>query len=131
MQATIEKLQKQTQLARGASKQEKERAALLRNLLQPAKKIRTSVKKLHRAAGKLEMVCACRNRLCERAVEWVDAVILLENDQELAYPPLLGTGGGEGRLEYTNAFMGCLVDLLLSPEAKASRRDFAPQRLVR
>jgi CRISPR-associated protein Csx17 len=52
----------------------------------------------------------CRNRLSDGAVSWLDAAfILTENGPQ--YPPLLGTGGNDGRLDFTNNFMQRLVDV--------------------
>ena len=53
----------------------------------------------------------CRNEFPEAALEWLDAVYVL-TDQGAKYPPLLGTGGIDGRLEFTNNFMQRLVDII-------------------
>lgn len=51
-----------------------------------------------------------RNGASERLLGWMDAaVILAETDPR--YPPLLGTGGNDGRLDFTNNFMQRLTDL--------------------
>ncbi len=62
---------------------------------------------------------ACRARLPDRFVEWLDAAVLLTGGG-LKYPPLLGTGGNDGRLEYTNNFMQRLLDLI-EPETGEPR----------
>jgi CRISPR-associated protein Csx17 len=67
--------------------------------------------------GKQEMVRACRNRLCDRVVDWLDAVIVMRTEGDLAYPPVLGTAGNEGRLDYTNTFMCRISELLLAKAA--------------
>ena len=79
----------------------------------PVRKLRTLVNKNTRSAGKEEIVRACRNRLSDRAVAWLDCAVVLRTANELRYPPLLGTGGGDGRLDYTNAFMERVNGLLL------------------
>ncbi len=94
-------------------------AAGVRGLIRAASKVRTILKKEHRQAGKEELVRACRGRLGERTVEWLDAAVAIGTGDELAYPPLLGIGGGEGRLDYTNAFMSRVADVLLGGEASA------------
>ncbi len=56
----------------------------------------------------------CRNHFPDKAVAWLDAAyILTENEtkHEAKYPPLLGTGGNDGRLEFTNNFMQRLADV--------------------
>lgn len=76
------------------------------------KKLVTKVKKSG-SGTKEEIIRACRNRLPDSAVEWLDAVVVVRTNGELAYPPLLGTGGNEGRLDYTNNFMCRIAELLI------------------
>ena len=83
------------------------------------RKLRTAVNKSKRAAGKEEMVRACRNRLGDGSVAWLDCAVVVRTTTELNYPPLLGTGGGEGRLDYTNSFMERVSALLLNPGREA------------
>ena len=45
-----------------------------------------------------------RNTLHYEALCWLDAAVLLGTDSP-EYPPLLGTGGNDGRLEFTNNFL--------------------------
>ncbi len=61
------------------------------------------------------MVRACRNRLGDGSVAWLDCAIVLRTATELAHPPMLGTDGCEGRLDYTNSFMERVSALLLKP----------------
>src|ERR1019366_6736391 len=63
---------------------------------------------------KEEIIVQCRSRLPDVAIEWIDAAIGLTDDHKPSYAPILGTGGNEGRLEYTNSFMRRIADLLLS-----------------
>jgi CRISPR-associated protein Csx17 len=60
----------------------------------------------------------CRNHLSDRAVEWLDAAIAIASDGKRAFAPILGTGGNEGRLDYTNNFMENLSRLLIDPGKK-------------
>lgn len=53
---------------------------------------------------------ACRNTLPEAAIAWLDAAFVLSNEGA-KYPPLLGTGGNDGRLEFTNNFMQRLAEV--------------------
>lgn len=53
----------------------------------------------------------CRNTLPEDALGWLDAVLVLGQDGP-KYPPLLGTGGNDGRLEFTNNFMQRLLEVI-------------------
>ena len=52
-----------------------------------------------------------RNVMHEEALDWLDAAYVLA-DAGPKFPPLLGTGGNDGRLEFTNNFMQRLTELL-------------------
>lgn len=67
--------------------------------------------------AKEELVAACRSRLDDQAVAWIDAAIVLTSDGP-KYPPILGTGGNLGRLELSNNFMQRLGDALCLHEGK-------------
>lgn len=73
---------------------------------------------------KEQQVQACRALLPDGAVTWLDAAVVLTNDDRVL-PPLLGTGGNDGRLEFSNNFMQRLVDVLPlldgEPEARRGR----------
>lgn len=73
--------------------------------------------------AKTNLLQACRNELPENALNWLDAALVLSEDGP-KFPPLLGTGGNDGRLEFTNNFMqriGAVMDpadgQALSPSA--------------
>jgi CRISPR-associated protein Csx17 len=53
----------------------------------------------------------CRNTLPDNALAWLDAVFVLTQNGT-KYPPLLGTGGNDGRLEFTNNFMQRVTELI-------------------
>ena len=59
-------------------------------------------------AAKAELVAALRAELADAALLWLDAVLALSGGG-LAYPELLGTGGNDGRLDFTNNFARRLV----------------------
>ncbi len=52
-----------------------------------------------------------RGLLPDAALDWFDAAVLMAGDSP-QYPPLLGTGGNDGRLDFTNNFMQRLVELI-------------------
>ncbi len=60
----------------------------------------------------------CRNELSDRAVEWLDAAVGIAAEGKRSFAPVLGTGGNEGRLDYTNNFMSRIAALLVLPERK-------------
>lgn len=71
-----------------------------------------------------------RGELNEEALTWFDAAVLLTEDSP-KYPPLLGTGGNDGRLDFTNNFMQRLVGLfnVNSGEAKLETGGFLSESL--
>jgi CRISPR-associated protein Csx17 len=54
---------------------------------------------------------SCRNSFPENALDWLDAVFVLGQDGA-KFPPLLGTGGNDGRLEFTNNFMQRITEVM-------------------
>ncbi len=61
---------------------------------------------------------ACRNGLPDEAIDWLDAAVAITVEGKRGFPPILGTGGNEGHLDYTNNFMENLVKLLIQPDKK-------------
>jgi CRISPR-associated protein Csx17 len=59
--------------------------------------------------AKAQLLDACRAQLSDEALPWLDAAFILTSSDKgettAAYPPLLGTGGNDGRLEFSNNFM--------------------------
>lgn len=53
---------------------------------------------------------ALRNIATDSLLRWMDAAVILSDDNP-RYPPLLGTGGNDGRLDFTNNFMQRLADI--------------------
>ena len=56
-------------------------------------------------------VALCRNLLPDEALAWLDAAIVLTADSR-AFPPLLGTGGNDGRLDFGSNFMQRIAGML-------------------
>jgi CRISPR-associated protein Csx17 len=54
----------------------------------------------------------CRLKWRGTHEDWMDAAIILRSDGSPAFPALLGTGGGDGRLDFTNNFMQRFQDLV-------------------
>jgi len=68
---------------------------------------------------KAKLVKACKANWSAAALEWVNAVTVVTHSSEIAYPAVLGSGGNDGRLDFTNNFMQRLVELLLTREGLA------------
>lgn len=62
---------------------------------------------------KRAFVDALRSRLPEEALEWLDAAVVV-TEERLRFPPLLGSGGNDGRLDFTNNQMQRLAETFLS-----------------
>ncbi|HZQ51291.1 MAG TPA: type I-U CRISPR-associated protein Csx17 [Bryobacteraceae bacterium] len=58
----------------------------------------------------------CRNWMSDASVDWLDAAAAIASDESRAIAPILGTGGNEAHLDYTNNFMQNLAMLLLRPK---------------
>ena len=76
-------------------------------------KLRTALKLKSRSENKEKLIQLCRNQLPETVVEWIDASCVIASGGEMFYPPILGSGGNDGRLDFSNNFMKCLKHLLL------------------
>lgn len=61
--------------------------------------------------GKNLLLAMLRSRLPDVALPWFDAAVMLTADRP-GYAPLLGTGGNDGRLDFTNNFMQRLVEII-------------------
>lgn len=70
---------------------------------------------------KAALIAMLRNGLSDAACRWIDSAIALTTDGP-RYPPILGTGGNDGRLDFTNNFMRRLAEVLeQSPQASTEQ----------
>lgn len=67
---------------------------------------------------KQRVVLEFRNRCSEPLLPWIDACVLLA-DERVFFPPLLGTGGNDGRLDFSTNFH---EQLLVAFDASTSGR---------
>lgn len=80
-----------------------------------------------RGWDKRRVVQEFRNRCPEALLPWVDATVVLTGEQ-VTFPPLLGTGGNDGRLDFSTNFHERLLEVLdQTPKGRgrslASARD--------
>lgn len=61
-------------------------------------------------AVKSNLLVLLRSQLPDEALAWMDAALMLTSD-DVRFPPLLGTGGNDGRFDFTNNFMQRLNDV--------------------
>src|SRR5699024_262972 len=69
--------------------------------------------------AKQQQIARCRASLPDRAVDWLDASVVLANDR-LVFPPIFGSGGNDGRLEFSSNFMQRLVELFVAPPKRGA-----------
>jgi len=60
---------------------------------------------------KQSLLVRCRSELADDVVPWLDVCFTL-GEKGASYFPLLGTGGNDGRLDFTNNFMQRLADVI-------------------
>ena len=60
---------------------------------------------------KNRLLLACRGAFSDESVIWIDAAYVM-TAEGVQFPPLLGTGGNDGRLEFTNNFMQRLTEMV-------------------
>lgn len=68
---------------------------------------------------KIALIRALRRRLPDEAVEWIDASVALTGTG-IGYPPLLGSGGNDGRFDFANNYAHAVVRTV-SVEAQRDR----------
>jgi CRISPR-associated protein Csx17 len=68
-----------------------------------------------RDEDKLRLMRACRARLPDHVLPWLDATYILTQDDRM-FPPLLGTGGNEGSGSYVSGFAQQVVSVLIQRE---------------
>lgn len=81
---------------------------------------------------KEDFVAAIRSRCPDEMLPWIDAAVVALDRDRVAYPPLLGSGGNDGRLEFSTNFHQRLLDVLptdsrLRAASLACARDWLNQ----
>ncbi len=61
--------------------------------------------------AKQGLLAECRRTWRGQVLAWLDAAVVIDEELSPAYPSLLGTGGNDGRLDFTNNFMQRLGEL--------------------
>jgi CRISPR-associated protein Csx17 len=72
--------------------------------------VRAGVKDKPTPDQKAELLRRFRSELPQEAVQWMDAALILQIDAQ-AFAPALGTGGNDGRLDFSQNFMARLAML--------------------
>lgn len=71
---------------------------------------------------KASLVRDFRNYCPESALPWIDAAVVLA-DRDTFFPPLLGTGGNDGRLDFSTNFHQRLLDVIDTLNSYAIAKD--------
>jgi CRISPR-associated protein Csx17 len=61
------------------------------------------------AKGELQQ--KLRNNLHEAYIPWIDSAVVIIKTDDVKYPPILGSGGNDGRLDFSMNFMKRLIGL--------------------
>ena len=87
-------------------------------------------------SAKPALVRRLRRTLPDEAIDWLDAAVVVRTDG-LSYPPLLGSGGNDGRFDFSNNYARSVVECILEPNRDSARQNLsaalwgAPARLDR
>ena len=98
----------------------------LRDTIAQAKQVLDDMQLGERPDGerKRQLLMRLRAELPDVALTWLDGAVLLTDDST-RYPPLLGTGGNDGRLDFTNNYLQRLVELF-DPDSGGVRDRAGP-----
>jgi CRISPR-associated protein Csx17 len=90
-----------------------------RMAIETSRKVLESLQLSEKPDGDMKymLLSALRSELPEKALDWLDAAVVLTEDSP-KYPPLLGTGGNDGRLDFTNNFMQRITELIDTDSGK-------------
>jgi CRISPR-associated protein Csx17 len=98
------------------------RLAPLREAITTAEAVTCGARGQGWADDKKRLVLEFRNRCPEELLPWIDAAVVLTGDDPV-FPPLLGTGGNDGRLDFSTNFHQSLLDVIDTPRSAAMARD--------
>jgi CRISPR-associated protein Csx17 len=73
---------------------------------------------------KANLIRRYRSELPDEVVTWMDAAMVLQQDKQ-NFAPLLGTGGNDGRLNFTQNFMQRIVSLSLQKAEAANNNSYS------
>ena len=68
---------------------------------------------------KPRFIAECRLNWRGPHLEWLEAAVILQSDSSMSWPSLLGTGGNDGRLDFTDNFRQRFAELFNLEDANA------------
>jgi CRISPR-associated protein Csx17 len=100
------------------------RLALYRQVIEQARAILKDLKQVEKPKdeAKDSLFRIYRREMPDEFVKWMDSAVVLQNESQI-YPPLLGTGGNDGRLNFSLNLMQHLVNLGFADDKLASESD--------
>lgn len=75
---------------------------------------------------KSELVLDCKRRWRGAHRDWLDAAVIVSDSGQLAFPPVLGTGGNDAKLDFSAKSMERVCELFSTTDAKGG-----PARIAR
>lgn len=111
-----------------AATKQKGLSAGQRNLLRQSVDYKQRLAEAERRFKSLKADLIPRARLFWRGPHrrWIDAAMVIDDEGTARFPALLGTGGNDGRLDFTNNFMQRLGDVFDLTSAQAGPQPAAP-----
>lgn len=121
---TLSAADKRVREVKGETKQ-KEMTKAQKEALKKSAEYRTRLSDAEREFKRLKSDLIPGLRLTWRGPhrEWMDAAIVLDSDGGARFPSLLGTGGNDGRLDFTNNYFQRLTELFDFSDAQGCPRD--------
>lgn len=107
-----------------------ERFAPFRSAIQWGRSALAGLQESPKGAEKSALLRRCRQNWSGPVLNWLEAAVVLDGAGEPAYPALLGTGGNDGRLDFTNNYMQRLAGLFDLAEPGAPARPAAGHLLT-
>jgi CRISPR-associated protein Csx17 len=101
-----------------ATTKSKDRLALYKNVIVQTRDALRNMAEAPADDEKRALVMRLRARLPEECLTWLDAAVALAGET-LGFPPLLGSGGNDGNLDFSSNFMQRLADVI-DPETGVS-----------
>lgn len=86
------------------------------------KKAPVACNRINRSENKKKILSLCRAELPHSFLKWLDAVCAIHDRDNPSFSPILGTGGNEGRLDFSNTFMQRISELLIGKRQGQAQR---------
>jgi CRISPR-associated protein Csx17 len=112
------------------SKSKGQRLSAYREALSVGKVLASQRVESPKKEEKESLIQECRRKWRGPMLEWIEAALVLAGDGSPQYPAILGTGGNDGRLDFTSNFMQRIVELLDCAAPEIGPRPGSEELLV-